>query len=139
MQTAAASRAAMEAIIEGSRTTSGMVEALGGDLASGATAIGEMTTAMGSISEMSESISAATEQQSVNAKQVAGAIENVNDLTQQAAAAAVQMSGATGDLTGMARTLEDLVERFRRDETAPSPRSGASGLLRDKDEVARVA
>jgi methyl-accepting chemotaxis protein len=118
MQIASESRAAMNAIIEGARTTSRLVEELGGDLARGVKGIGEVTAAMGSISEMSSSISAATEQQTVNAKQVAGAIENVNELTQAAAASAVQMSGATGELNGMARNLEDLVERFRGEEAA---------------------
>ena len=118
IQIASESRAAMDAIIEGSRTTSRMVEELGGELARGLKGIQEVTTAMGSISEMSSSISTATEQQTVNAKQVAGAIENVSELTQTAAASAVQMSGATGELTSMARTLEELVQRFRRDEVA---------------------
>jgi len=127
MRTASESRAAMDAIIEGSRTTSTMVEGLGGELSRGVTAIGEVTTAMGNISEMSSSISAATEQQSVNAKQVARAIENVNELTQQAAASAVGMSGATADLSAMARALEDLVTRFRGAETTagPAPRDAS--------------
>jgi methyl-accepting chemotaxis protein len=44
------------------------------------------------ISEMSQSISAATEEQTTNAKQVSKAIENVNELTQQAASAAEEMT-----------------------------------------------
>ncbi|HTZ50846.1 MAG TPA: methyl-accepting chemotaxis protein, partial [Spirochaetia bacterium] len=120
MQTAAESRSAMDAIIEGSRTTSHMVEELGGELARGLNGIQEVTTAMGSISEMSASISTATGEQTVNAKQVAAAIENVAELTQNAAASAVQMSGATGELTRIARNLEELVEGFRRGEARPA-------------------
>jgi len=56
----------------------------------------------------------------VNAKQVAAAIENVVELTQNAAASAVQMSGATGELTRIARNLEELVEVFRRGEARPA-------------------
>lgn len=122
METASASRAAMGAIIEGSRTTSEAVEALGGDLVRGSEAIDVVTTAMGRISELSSSISAATEEQAVNARQVAEAIENVNELTQEVASAAAQMSGGTGELAGLAGTLEELVARFRRgDGDAAAP------------------
>jgi methyl-accepting chemotaxis protein len=125
MQTASASRAAMDAIMEGSRTTSHAVEELGGDLVRGSESIDAVTAAMDRISELSSNISAATEEQAVNAKQVAEAIENVNELTQEVASAAAQMSGGTGALAGLAGTLEELVARFRREDgttTAIAPR-----------------
>ncbi len=66
---------------------------------------------------MSQSISAATEEQSCNAKQVSVAVENVNELTQAAATAAEQMSASTEQLSGMAQKL---VARFQvaREERA---------------------
>jgi methyl-accepting chemotaxis protein len=67
---------------------------------------------------MSQSISAATEEQTTNAKQVAKAIENVNELTQQAASAAEEMSAATEELSGLAQTMQRLVEQFRLNEEA---------------------
>ncbi len=117
MRTASESRAAMDAIIGGARTTGAMVDELGGNISRGREGIRDVTAAMTSISEMSSSISAATQQQTVNARQASTAIENVHDLTRQAASAAVQMSAATEELTGMVRSLEDLVEGFRK-ETA---------------------
>ena len=61
---------------------------------------------------MSHSISAATEEQTTNARQVAIAMENVNDLTQQAAAAAGEMSDGTTELSNLAQQLKTLVEEF---------------------------
>ena len=75
-----------------------------------------MTKATESVSEMSQSISAATEEQTTNAKQVSKAIENVNELTQQAAGAAEEMSASTEELSSLAQTLQRLVEQFRLSE-----------------------
>ena len=62
---------------------------------------------------MSQSISAATEEQTTNAKQVSKAIENVNELTQQAASAAEQMSATTEELATLAQKLRQQVEQFK--------------------------
>jgi methyl-accepting chemotaxis protein len=67
---------------------------------------------------MSQSISAATEEQTTNAKQVSKAIENVNELTQQAAGAAEEMSASTEELSSLAQALQQLVEQFRVSEGA---------------------
>jgi methyl-accepting chemotaxis protein len=48
-----------------------------------------------------------------NAKQVSSAVENVNEITQEAASAAEEMSAATQQLSGMAQQLEKLVEQFK--------------------------
>ena len=61
---------------------------------------------------MSQSISAATEEQTTNAKQVSKAVENVNDITQSAASAAEEMSAATEQLTCMAQELQRLMAQF---------------------------
>ena len=62
---------------------------------------------------MSQSISAATEEQTTNAQQVSKAVENVNELTQAAASAAEEMSASTEQLSGMAQQLQKLVTQFK--------------------------
>ena len=62
---------------------------------------------------MSQSISAATEEQTTNAKEVSKAVENVSELTQSAASAAEQMSASTEQLSGMAKQLRELVAGFK--------------------------
>ncbi len=116
---------AMDMIIDGSKKTSQMVEALSGDIQQGLNGIKEVGKAVGDISEMSQSISAATEQQSTNSKQVSKAIENVNELTQQAASASEEMSAATTELSGLAQKLQGLVEQFR----LRSDNDGMAGLV----------
>jgi methyl-accepting chemotaxis protein len=80
---------------------------------------------------MSQSISAATEEQTTNAKQVAKAIENVNELTQQAASSAEEMSAATEELSTLAQQMQRLVEQFRLSEEGgkalPEPQAPRSG------------
>ena len=73
----------------------------------------ELARALTDINEMSQSISAATEEQSSNARQVSKAVESVNDVTQSAAASAQEMSGATEEMSRMALELQKLVEQFR--------------------------
>jgi methyl-accepting chemotaxis protein len=65
------------------------------------------------VSELSRSISAATEEQSTNARQVSKAVENVNEITQSAASSAEEMSSATEQLTMMAQDLQKLVGQFK--------------------------
>ncbi|HEB31688.1 MAG TPA: hypothetical protein ENI15_12565 [Spirochaetes bacterium] len=71
---------------------------------------------MSGINEMSQSISASTEEQSSNAKQTSTAIESVNEITQQAASAAEEMAATTEELSGMAQQLQGLVSQFKVDE-----------------------
>jgi methyl-accepting chemotaxis protein len=103
----------MDAIIAGARKTTDLVTALARDLAQQAGAIREMGKASDTISEMSRSISAATEQQTTNAREVAKAVENVNGLTQQAAGAAEELSATTEELAGLAQQLQRLMGQFR--------------------------
>ena len=110
---AQAALASMEAIAGGAKKTHSQVEALAADIGQQIGAIGEMGKASDSIAEMGQSISAATEEQTTNARQVAKAIENVNELTQQAACAAEEMSSATEELSSLAQSLQKLVEQFR--------------------------
>jgi hypothetical protein len=62
---------------------------------------------------MSAGISAATEEQTANSRQVSKAVEHVNELTQTAASSAEEMSGATEELSRMANELQRLVGQFR--------------------------
>jgi len=67
---------------------------------------------------MSQNITAATAEQTSNARQVSTAVENVNELTQSAASAAEEMSRATEMLAGMAQELQKLTEQFKIEEIA---------------------
>ena len=49
---------------------------------------------------------------------MAKAIENVNELTQQAAWAAEEMSSATEELSGLAQSLQRMVGQFKLSERA---------------------
>ena len=76
-------------------------------------AIAELARTLKNVSEMSQGISAATAEQTTNARQVSTAVENVNDLTQQAASAAEEMSASTQQLSQMAQQLQTLMAQFR--------------------------
>ncbi len=73
---------------------------------------------------MSQSISAATEEQTSNAKQVSRAVENVNQVTQDRGSAAEEMSAATEQLAVMAQELQKLTSQFKIDDTV-SPLAAA--------------
>ncbi len=75
-------------------------------------AIREVSQRLVEINEMSRSISTATEEQSVNARLVAKAIENLNDLIRQSAHSADAVSSASGRLADMAGQLKGLTARF---------------------------
>ncbi len=144
VEIATAALSSMEAIIAGAKRTNQVVEALASDLGQQINAIKEMGKATESIAEMSQSISAATEEQTSNAKQVSKAIENVNELTQQAAGAAEEMSSATEELSGLAQQLQRMVEQFRLAEESGSDhqtaRTGGNGggRLPNRAEPARA-
>jgi methyl-accepting chemotaxis protein len=125
--------AAMDGIIEGTQKASQMVAALASELEGSLAALGEAGKASQTIADMSQSISAATEEQSVNARQVARAVDSVNGLTQSAASAAEQMSAATDQLSGLAVALRAMVDKFQlatgstaEAATSPAPNAPAS-------------
>ncbi|HUJ76475.1 MAG TPA: CZB domain-containing protein, partial [bacterium] len=76
-------------------------------------AIKELAKALENVSEMSQSISASTEEQTTNAKQVSLAVEGVNEITQSAASAAEEMSASTEQLTTMAQDLRSMMGQFK--------------------------
>ena len=111
---ASAARLSMEEIIGGAQNTGRIVETLTRDVDRQAKAIGDAQRANKVIREMSHAISAATREQTTSARQVAIAIENVNELTQKAASAAEEMSDATGELTGHGDPAHgELVDKFQ--------------------------
>ena len=118
---------AMETIIDGSKNTSRMTEALSGEIEQGLAGIKDVGNAIENVSEMSQSISAATEQQSTNSRQVSQAIENVNELTQQAASMAEEMTASTAELSGLAQKLQGLVQQFTLSAAQPG-RGPAIGI-----------
>jgi methyl-accepting chemotaxis protein len=71
---------------------------------------------------MSAGISAATEEQTANSRQVSKAVEHVNELTQTAASSAEEMSDATEELSRTAQELQRMVGQFK---TATSGIEGA--------------
>ena len=123
-------RTSIESIMGAARKTAELVTALAGDMERQVHAIGGMAAAAGSITEMSQSISAATEEQTTNAKEVARAVEHVNELTQQAAGAAEQMSSTTEELAGLALQMAKLVGRFRLDANDQAATEGRTASLR---------
>ena len=138
VKTAEATLTAMEVIIDGSKRTSQMIEALSGDVQGGLTGIKEVGRAIGNVSEMGQSISAATEQQSTNSRQVSQAIDNVNELTQQAASSAEQMSAATTELSNLAQRLQGLVQQFTLSAEKPESFDVKRSSQTPQDGVRRI-
>jgi methyl-accepting chemotaxis protein len=111
----------MELIIGGAHRSAEMVDELQRSIGGQVTSINAMAAAIQRLEALSQSIGAATGEQSTNAKQVARAIENVNDITQQAASASEEMASSTEELTAMAQQLQGLVARLR---TGDAPAAG---------------
>jgi len=89
-------------------------------------AIKELAGALSTISEMSQSISASTEEQTTNAHQMSRAIEGINEVTQSSASGAEQMTASTERLQGMAQELQRLVVQFKIKEEEPDPKAAAA-------------
>ena len=111
---------AMNAIISGAQKTNQAINELSGRIHSQIESIVNAAAITTDITEMSHSISAATEEQTTNARQVASAVENVNELTQQAATAAGQMFSATVELSKLAQQLTNLVQQFALETDSPA-------------------
>ncbi|MFI5368099.1 MAG: methyl-accepting chemotaxis protein, partial [Spirochaetia bacterium] len=106
----------MTEIINGTLAAARMVAELKKSMEQQAAAVRETSLAVKNLNEMSQGISAATEEQNTNSRQVGKAIESVNDITQQAATSAQQMASSTEELAGMAQQLQVLVQRFKLDQ-----------------------
>jgi methyl-accepting chemotaxis protein len=110
----------MELIIGGAQRSADMVDELQRSIGGQVNSIHAMAAAIQRLEALSQSIGAATSEQSTNAKQVARAIESVNDITQQAASSSEEMASSTEELTAMAQQLQGLVARLRTGD-APAP------------------
>lgn len=106
----------MNAIIAGARKTDELVASVANDLSQQSGAIGDILESTDAISTLSQEISAATEEQTTNARQVAVAIESAAGLTQKAAEAAGQMAVSNEELSRLAGTLMELVQQFQLEE-----------------------
>ena len=107
------SQSAMEQIRAASQRVSEMISSLTGAMGQQLSVIHELSESLAGVVERSQSISAATEEQSTNTRQVSAAVENVNEVTQQAASAAEQMSSATAELSDLSQELQRQVDRFK--------------------------
>jgi len=90
-----------------------MIERLAKDISLQIEAVREVSKALESINEMSQNISAATEEQSTNAKHISKAIEDINDVVQDSASSAEAVSRAVAQLAGMADELRQLSGQFK--------------------------
>jgi methyl-accepting chemotaxis protein len=131
VQTANGSQDAMEQIRVSSQKVQEMIAGLSRSMESQVEAMKTLSTALAAVSEMSLNISAATGEQSANARQVSRAVENVNELTQAAASSAEELSSSTEELSAMAQKLTKMMGKFKiaGREAAPAysirPRSNA--------------
>ena len=122
----------MEEVIVGAAEASAMVANLQKSIEQQSQAIKKIAGSIHRIDEMSQGISAATDEQTTNSRQVGKAIESVNEITQQAAGAAEQMASSVEEMAGMAQQLHSLVTRFRlgsEDGDAECPAEGQQMAL----------
>ena len=88
-------------------------------------------------------------EQAPNAKQTSNAIEDVNEITQQAAYAAEEMAFSTEESSSIAQQLQGLAAKFKIDESEmaqaqnagalPEPgRKGKTGEKRYQEEVTGI-
>ena len=113
VRTAKGSQGAMEQIRGASQKVKDMITNLSTAMGRQVSAVKDLSHALANLSEMSLSISAATQEQTQNARQVSKSVETVNEVTQSAASSAEQMSAATSHLSGMSQELQRLVAQFR--------------------------
>ena len=113
MRTAKTSQMTMELIRAASQQVNETITTLAESMGQQVSVITDLSRALANVTEMSQGISTATEEQTINARQVSKAVETVTDLTQSAATAAGQMSSATEKLFLMAQELNNLVAQFK--------------------------
>jgi methyl-accepting chemotaxis protein len=113
VERATGSKQSMEQLMEAARMTSDMTSRLSASMKDQVSAVDSLTRLLNQVSGMSAAISAAAMEQTTNARQVSTAVENVNDLTQQAATSTEQISASAQLLSGMAQQLHGLTGSFR--------------------------
>ena len=118
VQTAKRSQLAMEQIRAASQQVNETITALVDSMGQQVSIVTDLSQALTKVAEMSQGISGATEEQTINARQVSRAVETVTELTQSAATSAAEMSSATEKLFLMAQELNRLVAQFRISDAA---------------------
>ncbi|HET6450602.1 MAG TPA: methyl-accepting chemotaxis protein [Spirochaetia bacterium] len=122
------SQAAMEMIRAASQKVNEMIAGLSESISLQVRSVNEMAASLSSISEMSLNITAATAEQTANARQVSIAVEDVNEVAQNAATAAQEMSKSTEALAAMAQELQKLTGQFRIEAEDSEPGDAGDGI-----------
>ncbi len=126
------SLSAMETIIAGSQRTSQMLGELGGQIQQGVAATHNLSDAMGKITDISQGIAAATSEQATSTSQVARSVEQVSELTRQALTATEDLTSSTVQLSVLSKTLYEMVEQFKLEETKEESREASASSLRER-------
>jgi methyl-accepting chemotaxis protein len=105
-------RTVMEQITGEAQKASDMLDGLTLAMERQAASINQLNEALERIHSVSQTIDVTTAAQNTTARRVAGAIDNVAELTQRAASATDQMTTATEEMAGLALSLQGLVDRF---------------------------
>lgn len=113
VEIAQGSQNAMEQIRTASEKVREMIAVLSESVRQQVTAVTELSGVIENVTEMSQGISVATEEQTTNAQQVAKAVESVSRSTQEAASAAEEISSSTEELTNMALELMELTSEMK--------------------------
>jgi methyl-accepting chemotaxis protein len=133
VQLAEGSGVSMEEIIVGAMDASSMVAELQKSINQQAESIRGIGRSVANLSEMSQGITAATQEQTTNSRQVSTAIESVNEITQAAATAAEEMASSVEQMAGMAQQLQGFVARFKLDTVVGGPAAGVIAAGRAQD------
>jgi len=122
VERAKSSEQTMRQIREASEKVSQMIGGVTETMALQVETITELARELANVTNVSRSISASTEEQTVSARQMSQTLEGMNGLTLGSAGAAQQMSGSTEQLSRMALELQTLVSRFKiSDGKLPGP------------------
>jgi methyl-accepting chemotaxis protein len=113
-----------------------MIGELSGSMSRQMAARKDLAQALVNINQISQNISAATVEQDSGTRQVSAAVENVNGLTQAAASSAEEMSAATEALSSMASELQRRVAQFKIRNGSQGPASEQEGLSASRPKAA---
>jgi methyl-accepting chemotaxis protein len=136
VEIAGGSQEAMKQIRTYSQKVQEMIGELSGSMSRQMAARKDLAQALVNINQMSQNISAATVEQDSGTRQVSAAVENVNGLTQAAASSAEEMSAATEALSSMASELQRRVAQFKIRNGSQGPASEQEGLSASRPKAA---
>jgi methyl-accepting chemotaxis protein len=127
VKTAGNSQLAMDQIRAASQTVREMVSAVSALMAEQVHAVKELSKVLENIGAMSQSIFAATEEQTEKAKHVSHAVEDANQITHTAAQSAEEISSAVEQLSSLARGLQAIAGQFKAKIVAEAHPNGGNG------------